>query len=95
MKVVINKEWGGFSLSRAGVLCYTKHKGIAADSTYFDEDEIPRDDPALIATVEELKDKANTMFSCLKIVEIPDGIKWHIEEYDGWEHVAEDHRTWE
>lgn len=30
----------------------------------------------------------------LKIVEVPDGIKWQIEEYDGWEHVAEAHQTW-
>jgi len=27
-------------------------------------------------------------------VEIPDDVKWHIHEYDGLEHVAEDHRTW-
>jgi len=24
---------------------------------------------------------------------VPDDVKWHIHEYDGLEHVAEDHRT--
>ena len=32
--------------------------------------------------------------SRLKVVEIPDGIEWQIEEYDGKEWVAETHRTW-
>lgn len=27
-------------------------------------------------------------------VAIPDGVIWHIEDYDGLEHIAEDHRTW-
>jgi len=26
---------------------------------------------------------------------VPDDVKWHIAEFDGWEWVAEDHRTWE
>ena len=25
---------------------------------------------------------------------IPEGIKWHIADYDGMEHIAEDHRQW-
>jgi hypothetical protein len=31
----------------------------------------------------------------LKIIEIPDDIEWHIEEYDGLEHIDENHRTWD
>ena len=27
-------------------------------------------------------------------VEIPDGVQWEIDEYDGGERVAECHRTW-
>lgn len=53
-----------------------------------------RADPSLVTVVEELGFIANGEHSELKIVEIPDDIKWHIEEYDGNEWVAEDHRTW-
>jgi hypothetical protein len=56
--------------------------------------EIARDDPTLIKTVRELKEKANGRFAKLEIIEIPDNVKWHIEEYDGIEWIAEDHRTW-
>lgn len=53
-----------------------------------------RDDENLVAVVEEMGDLANGNYSSLKIVEIPDDVKWHIGEYDGSEWVAEDHRKW-
>lgn len=53
-----------------------------------------RTDPTMIQVVEELGAKANGRFAKLKIVEIPDGVDYTIEEYDGMEHVAEVHRTW-
>ena len=55
---------------------------------------IPRDDPALVQVVEEMGKAADGAFARLEVVEIPDDVAWHIEEYDGNEHVAEDHRTW-
>jgi len=55
---------------------------------------IDRTDPDLIAVVEEMGDAANGRCSKLKIVEIPDGIEWQIEEYGGTEWVSEKHRTW-
>ena len=58
------------------------------------EHTIPRDDPALVQVVEELGADANARFAELEVVEIPDGVAWQIEEYDGYEHVAEKHRTW-
>lgn len=61
--------------------------------TFYDRD-IERNDPILIQVVEELGDKANDRYSELKIVEIPDDVKWQIDEYDGAEWVAEQHRTW-
>ncbi len=53
-----------------------------------------RNDPALVQVVEELGSQANGWAAELAIIEIPDDVKWHIEEYDGLEWVAEDHRTW-
>ncbi len=53
-----------------------------------------RADPLLIQVVEELGEAANGSCAKLKIVEIPDGTDYTIEEYDGQEHIAERHRTW-
>jgi len=61
---------------------------------YFSEGDIDRADPILIQIVEELGKKANGQCAELKIVEIPDGIRWVISEYDGIERVEEEHRSW-
>jgi hypothetical protein len=55
---------------------------------------VERDDPNLIKVVEEMGDAANGACAKLEIVEIPDDAQWEISEYDGNEHVAEQHRTW-
>jgi len=64
------------------------------DSGYFYDRDIPRDDPDMIKVVEELGEKANGKCASLKVVEIPDGTEWEIEEYDGNEWVSEKHGTW-
>jgi hypothetical protein len=64
-----------------------------SEQTLYERD-IERNDPALIQAIEELGDKANGRFAEIAIVEVPDDVKWHIYEYDGLEHVAEDHRNW-
>lgn len=66
-----------------------------ARGSLFHEDNIPRDDPALLQVVEEMGWDANTEFACLKVVEVPDDVEWEIAEYDGSEWVAEKHRTWD
>jgi hypothetical protein len=53
-----------------------------------------RADPDLIAVIEEMGEASNGMCAEITIIEIPDDVKWHVSEYDGMEHVAEDHRTW-
>ena len=60
---------------------------------FYDRD-IPRNDPMLVQVVEEMGENSGGTFANLKIVEIPDDVKWQIDEYDGLEWVAEVHRTW-
>ena len=67
---------------------YTDH---VLDSRFDDE---RRADPLLIQVIEELGEEANGNCAEIKIVEIPDGTQWKIEEYDGQEWIAEVHRTW-
>lgn len=55
---------------------------------------INRTDPKLIQVVEELGKEANGICADLKIVEIPDGIEWEINQYDGLETIEEKHRSW-
>ena len=68
--------------------------GIEDDDHYFSVDELERDDPILVGVVTALGEAASTKLSKLKVVEIPDYVEYHIEQYDGLEHVAEKHRTW-
>ena len=60
----------------------------------FAEWEIERTDPVLIEVVEQLGDLANGRYSKLKVVEVPDDVKWYISDYDGIEEVHEEHRKW-
>ena len=53
-----------------------------------------RADPDLIAVIEEMGQASWSWAAEITIIEIPDDVKWHIHEYDGMEHIAEDHRTW-
>jgi hypothetical protein len=66
----------------------------AGTENMFSDRNIERNDPALVQTVEELGVNANDWGSELKIVDIPEDVKWQIDEYDGIEWVAEQHRTW-
>lgn len=129
MKIVINRCYGGFSVSPKALARYAELKGWhgmmmysvfdpAADSyvlvpyyegrtgmSFFvredgetischDLQDDDRADPILVQIVEELGPAANGEYAKLKVVEIPDGIEYTIEEYDGNEWIAERHRTW-
>ena len=90
MKIVINACYGGFGLSKEALALFNERSGTVV--TY--DIEIKRDNPILVEIVEQLGESANTRFSQLKVVEIPDDVEWGIEEYDGDEYIAEKHRTW-
>lgn len=57
--------------------------------------KIKRDDPDLVAVVEQLgSKKAGGTCSKLSVVEIPDDVDWVIDGYDGYESIEEVHRSW-
>jgi len=105
MKIVINGGYGGFGISwdTFFYLAERNHPFVedmfekwaepGVEEFYIDDPE--RDDPMLIFAIEELgSDIASDDYAELKVVSIPDGVDWVIEEYDGWETIAEKHRTW-
>lgn len=128
-KVVINDDFGGFSLSPVALEALARRKGHerlywfefaglngikpiqqpdysswhiaytmpnpSNDDESFSSRDIKRDDPDLVAVVEELgTERSSDRYAHLRIVEIPDDVEWFIDEYDGREHIAETHRTW-
>src|ERR1700690_1726237 len=79
----IASNWHDLSIEQRGIENekYSQHSLYGRD--------IERTDLDLIRVVEELGDKANGKFANLSVVEIPDGIEWEIDEYDGNETVEE------
>ena len=72
----------------------TKNGKIPEKAYFSSRDDIERNDPILIKVVEKLGEEANGDHARLKIVEIPDGVEWEIDEYDGMESVHEKHHSW-
>lgn len=97
IKIVINTRHGGFGLSDAALEFIAQRRNITPETLRAKSrrSEWSRDDPDLVAAVETLRERASNTFSALRVVEIPDGVRWHIADYDGLEHIAEDHRTWD
>ena len=87
MKIVINREFGGFSLTDEMIEYVGYKKGNKWDRDY----EHDRTDPKLIEYIENTPVEKH---GSLKIVEIPDDVDWIIENYDGEEWISEKHRTW-
>ena len=83
MRVVINRDWGGFELSDIALDLL----GIQFAS------QIERNDPRLVDVVEKLGKEAGTKYSNLLVVEIPDNMPYYIHEYDGFETIHEQHRV--
>lgn len=91
--IVINRCYGGFNLSQAAEELLAKKKGISLDK--FRVFDYTRDDEDLVAVVRELGVEVSSgSHSSLKIVEIPEDVRWYINDYDGMETIHEVHRTW-
>lgn len=109
MKVVINKRYGGFSISKEAAQFMAKRGNKQAKAELKEDKKgkwygygsskdfhigYNRTDPDLVAAVETLKEKANGSSAKLVVVDIPEDIKWEITDYDGIEKVEELHRIW-
>ena len=55
---------------------------------------IPRDDLKLAQVIEELGGAANGHGAELRVVTIPDDVRWEVSAVGGIEHISEVHRTW-
>lgn len=97
MKIVVNKCYGGFGLSKEAYdflnipckKCYEGYYSIGQT-----EVEADRSHPDLVRCVETLGNLASGKYANLEIVEIPDDVEdWYIDEYDGMETVREG-RSW-
>jgi hypothetical protein len=94
-------DWGKFVPYTGGdtfSIHYSKSP-LNPDGTYVSNDywyygDLNRSDPILVRVVEEMGSKANGNFAELKVVEIPDGVQYEIDEYDGMESIHEVHRSW-
>lgn len=74
---------------------YWKYKGARGTERYWDcWTHEHRQHPLVLRVIDELGTTANGPFAELKIVEIPDGVDWEIDEYDGREHIAAKHEVW-
>lgn len=117
MKVILNKCYGGFSLSEKAHRLYAEKKGLPFN-IYFDKYGIEqyrtdgkttgepedkdffwlsdkyRDDPVLVEVVEELGKAANSDYSDLVVVDIPDDMDYVVNDYDGIEILSPRAQTW-
>ena len=92
-KIVISRSYSGFVLTEAMANryndLYNENFGTDLKAEDLYAEEIPRDDPMLIQVVNELGEGSG-----LKVVEIPEDVKWKIHDYDGIESIHEIHRIW-
>lgn len=91
MKIVLNRDYGGYGLSEAavkflGLELRKVETGWGTDVPYYDYFFNDRTNPKLIECIEALGEEANGPFADLNIIEIPDeATDYKINNYDGWE----------
>lgn len=91
------QHWSKLSAQEKDVL-RRQHKEISIEHLFTNPEGNDlrriRTDRKLIKVVEELGDAACSDKAGLKVVEIPDGVKWEIYAPDGVEEIHEIHRIW-
>ena len=91
LKVVINKCYGGFGITDECLKLYNKLSGKKLERYY----DIQRHNPNLIKAIEQLgENESSGECAELKIVEIPNGKEYTIDEYDGMETIHEKVEEW-
>ena len=100
MKIVINRCYGGFGLSDQCAIALGAILKQVGDFFYQEfpkgkKDEDYRTNAKLIKFMETKGSEwCSGSFAKLKVVEVPDGVKWKIKNYDGMETIEEVHRSW-
>lgn len=107
MRVVYNACFGGFGLSELALVELAKLKGVDLTGMKFEyshfsnEDysqvfDCPRDrtDADLVSVVDTLGERASSSLAKLCIAEIPDGVEYEIDDYDGFESVVPPRSSW-
>lgn len=90
MKIAINTSYAPFSLSEKGVQRYKELSGGIEPDFYYRD----RTNFYLIRVIEELGPYSFGYCCTLKVIHIPDDVRYSIMGYDGSEWIAEEHRTW-
>lgn len=101
-KIVINACYGGFGLSDEAMVRYCELKGITVypekekdawgfTSYFLDAPENRKKDDYNVLSDSDINRDDPAL---VQVVEVPDDVSWHIAEYDGYESVAENHRSW-
>jgi len=101
MKIAINRCWGGFGVSKAvfdflGLewdgFGHLRNEDFGVGMEDYDSF---RSHPRLIEAIEHIGcEKASGTHAEIEIREIPDGVQWEIDDYDGMETIHENHRSW-
>lgn len=106
--VVINRCYGGFSLSKEAVEEYLKLKGVTysyvigkhswdshftVEGDYFSDRKIERHDPVLVQVVSRLGGKANGECAKLEVEWVQKGTRYKIDEYDGFESLESEYQV--
>lgn len=93
-KIVYNACFGGFGLSAEAV---EMGKAISGDpdwGSYDCMDKTERHDAVLVSVVEAIGKKASGFYADLRVMDVLDGTRYRIDEYDGRETVVTSYDDW-